>query len=95
MKTFILIIYYALGAALFASIHETSAYDHSEEINDFQIDVDQEVKIVSCYLLLNTTISFVYHSFLHHMLTSFGFRYDPYCTSCQWRSLHRPKAPEY
>jgi hypothetical protein len=91
----ILTIYYALGAALFASIHEISAYDHSEEIDDFQIDVDQEVDVVSCYRLVDTTISLVHHSFLHHMLTSFGFRYDPNCTRCHWRSLYRPKAPEY
>jgi hypothetical protein len=72
MKIIIPTIYYALGAALLASIHEISAYDHlSEEIDDFQIDVGQEVNVVSCYLLVDTTISLVYHSFLHHMLTLF------------------------
>jgi hypothetical protein len=46
----ILTIYYALGAVLLqlATIHEISAYDHSEEIDDFQIDVDREVDVVSC-----------------------------------------------
>jgi hypothetical protein len=39
---------------------------------------------------VDTTIRFVHHSFLHHMLTSFGFRYDPNCTRCQWRGLNRP-----
>jgi hypothetical protein len=80
MKIIILTIYYALGAALLASIHEVSAYDLPEEIDDFQIDVVQEVNVVSCYLLVDTMISQVYHSFLHHMLTSFGFRYDLNCT---------------
>jgi hypothetical protein len=48
MKIFIPSIYFALGAALLASVHEISAYDHlSEEIDDFQIDVDQEVDVVS------------------------------------------------
>jgi hypothetical protein len=50
MKIIIPTIYYALGAALLASIHGISAYDLSEEINDFQFDVDQEVDVVSCYL---------------------------------------------
>ncbi len=49
MKIIIPTIYYALGAALLASIHEISAYDHlSEEIDDFQIDVDQEGDVLSC-----------------------------------------------
>jgi hypothetical protein len=49
MQINILTIYYALGAALqLANIHDISAYDHSEEIEDFQIDVDQEVDVVSC-----------------------------------------------
>jgi hypothetical protein len=77
MKIIILTIYYALGAALLASIHEISAYDHAEESDDFQIDADQEVDVaVSCYLLVDTTISLVYSPFLHRMLTSFRFRYD-------------------
>jgi hypothetical protein len=81
MKIIILTIFYALGAALLAStIHVISAYYHSEIIDDFKVDVDQEVDVVSCYLLVDMTISLVYHSFLHHMLTSFGFRYDPTCT---------------
>jgi hypothetical protein len=55
-------IYYALGVALqlAASIHAISAYDHhSEENNHFQIDVDQAVDIVSCYLLVDVTIGLV------------------------------------
>ena len=50
MKINMLAICYALGAVLLAaSIHEISAYDHhhSEEIDHFQIDVDQEVDVVS------------------------------------------------
>jgi hypothetical protein len=80
MKTNNLTIYYALGAALLASIQEISVYGHSEEIDDFQIDVDQEALNLVCYYLLvdTTIISLVYHSFLlHPMLISFGFRYDP------------------
>jgi hypothetical protein len=97
MKIIILTIYYALGAALPASIHAISAYDHhSEEIDDFQIDVDQEANVVSCCLLEHTMISLVYHSFLYHMLTSLRFRFDPNCSRQQWRSLLRPtKAPEH
>jgi hypothetical protein len=59
MQINIVTIYYALGVALhLASIHEISACDHSQEIDDFQIDVqDHEVDVVSCCLLvLETTI---------------------------------------
>jgi hypothetical protein len=74
-----LTIYYALGVALqLARIHEISAYDHYEEIDDFQINVvDQQVYVVSCYLLVDTLVSLVFQSFLQHTLTSFGFRYNP------------------
>jgi hypothetical protein len=48
MKMIIPTIYCALGAALLASIHKISSLDLSEEIDDFQIDVDQEVDVVSC-----------------------------------------------
>ena len=48
MNIIILTIYYALGAALLWSNNDFFAYDHSEEIYDFQIDVDQEVDVVSC-----------------------------------------------
>jgi hypothetical protein len=65
MQINILTIYFAFGAALqFArSIRVISACDYYEEINDeeiddFQIDVlDQEVDVVSCSLLVYTTIS--------------------------------------
>jgi hypothetical protein len=73
--TILTIYYYALGVALLARIHEISAHDHYEEIDDFQIDVlDHDVDVVSCYLLVEKRM--FYHSFLHHILTSFGFRYD-------------------
>ena len=53
MQINILTIYYALGAALqLESIHGIYAADHSEEIDDFQFDVDQEVDLVSLYPLL-------------------------------------------
>jgi hypothetical protein len=82
MQINILTTYYALGAALqlAMSIHGISGHDHSVEIDHFQINVDQEVDVVSCYLLVDTRISLVCHSYLHHMLTSFGFRYYPNCT---------------
>jgi hypothetical protein len=76
MKLNILTIYYALGVALLvASIHDVSA-NKNFEVDDYQIDIDQEVGNVSCYLLVDTTMRRVYHSFQNHMLTSFGFRYD-------------------
>jgi Na+/melibiose symporter-like transporter len=62
MKIKMITICYVLGAILpAASIHEISAHDHhhSEEIDDFQIDVDQEIDVVSCYLLVDTTISLI------------------------------------
>jgi hypothetical protein len=58
MQFNILTIYYALGVALqLASLHEISAYHHSQEIDDFQIDVlDHEVDhVVSCCLLVLDT----------------------------------------
>jgi hypothetical protein len=74
MKIKILTIYYALRVALLvASIHEVSANKHFE-VDDSKIDIDQEVGNVSCYLLVDTTMRRVYHSFQNHMLTSFGFR---------------------
>jgi hypothetical protein len=80
MKINILTIYYALGATMLdASIHELSADTHFE-VDDLQIDVDQEVDVVSCCLLLDTPTNLVYNSILYHILTSFGFHNDPNCT---------------
>jgi hypothetical protein len=81
MKINIITIYYALGIALLAaSIHEVSTNKHFEA-DDFQIDEDQEVEAVSCFLLVDAPIlRLVYHSFLHHVLTFSCFHYDP--TSC-------------
>jgi hypothetical protein len=77
MKINILTISYALGVALLAaSIHEVSTNKHFKS-DDFQFDVEQQVRNVSCYLLVDTTMRRVYYSFKNHMLTSFGFRYDP------------------
>jgi hypothetical protein len=60
MKINILTIYYALGTALLAArIHEVFANTHFE-VDDFQVDVDQEVDIVSCYLVVDTTINLVH-----------------------------------
>jgi hypothetical protein len=73
--TIIATIQYALGIALLsASIH--AFYTNMRfEVDDFQIFVDHEV--VSGYLLDDTAIRLVCQSFLHHVLTSSGFRYDP------------------
>jgi hypothetical protein len=54
MKITITTIYYALGVALtVASIHEVST-NKQFEVDDFQMHVDQEVDIVSCYLFVDT-----------------------------------------
>jgi hypothetical protein len=68
-----------------ASIHEVST-------NNKHFDADQEVEVVSCCHLVNTTKRLECHSFQCHLLTSFGFRYDRNCKS--WRSLHRPTTPQ-
>jgi hypothetical protein len=66
MQINILAVYCALGAALqlAMSIHGISAYDYSEQIDYFQIDADQEVELLHVYILVDTTTSLVYHSFL-------------------------------
>jgi hypothetical protein len=58
MKIQILAIFYALGAALQITriSKNKSAYKEYEEIDDFQIDVDQEVDVVSGHLPVDTTI---------------------------------------
>ena len=79
MQISIRTIYYALVVSLLAaSIHEVSTNKYFE-VNDFRYHVDRDVEDVSCCLLVDTYISLIYHSFLHRMLTSFDFRYDPHC----------------
>lgn len=79
MQISIRTIYYALAISLLAaSIHEVSTNKYFE-VNDFWIHVDQDVEDVSSCILLDKNASLIYHSFLHRMLTSFDFRYDPRC----------------
>jgi hypothetical protein len=99
MKIDIVKVFYALAVTLIAAgiVHQVFK-NKPVAVDDFQINVDQEVDVVSCYLLLmDTRISSVYYSYLHHMLTYFAFRYYPNCPRRyqQRRLLQRPKAPEY
>ena len=95
MKKTIRTLYYTLAviALLAECMHEVFT-NKRLEVDDFQISVDQNVYVVSCYLLEDTSI-YVYQSFLDHMLTTFG-RYDPHCNRQQKRIFlqRRPKKPE-
>jgi hypothetical protein len=68
-------ILYALGVALLAaSIHALLSTNKNPEVDDLQTGVvDQAVGNVSCYLLVDTTIRVVYHSFLEPHTHLFWF----------------------
>jgi hypothetical protein len=57
MKINIVAICCALCVALLAAsiVHQVSKNKHVAA-DDFQIDADQEVEVVSCYLLVDTTM---------------------------------------
>jgi hypothetical protein len=80
MKISSITICCALGTTMLAAIIYVVTTNKHSKVDDFQIDVDQGVDLVSCYLLAETTVHLAFHPFLYRMLTSFGFRYDANCT---------------